>query len=103
MKSVVNSIRGLPFDPDTKKRVYLFSAWTRDAIMHAREKVRKFDRQHVKIQRHLGMSGDHGPEWWSFTACLYLQSVVVNRFERMPSRYGFDRWTWTRATEILAD
>ena len=102
MKSVVHTIPGLPFDPDTNRRVFLFTAWYPDAIRHARKKVREFDRQHVKIQRHHGMDGLNGPEWWSFTACLEMERVKARRGERMPSRYGMDRWAWTLPLETLS-
>ena len=102
MKSVVHTSVGLPFDPDTNRRVFLFTAWEPDAIRYALKKVREFDRQHVKIQRHLGTTGLTGPEWWSFTACLDVPRVKRSRFERMPLRYGFDRWVWTRDSETLS-
>ena len=101
MKSVVHEIGGLPFDPDTGRRVYLFTAWSPEAINCALAKVRKHDRQHVKIQHHFGMDGLHGPEWWSFTACINARWVFLNRFEGMSSRYGLQRWVWTRASETL--
>ena len=105
MKSVVHTIPGLPIDIEADKRVFLFTAWCPKAITHARAKVLlKHKRPDLlKMQRHLGMDGLTGPEWWSFTACLDVPFVVANRFERMPLRYGLDRWVWTRASETLAD
>ena len=101
MKSVVHEIPGLPFDHKSGKRVFLFTAWTRDAIKHAEQKVRLRSRQYLYIQRHFGMDGYSGPEWWSFTACLDVDWVHTFRCEPMPPRYGMERAVWTRASETL--
>ena len=103
-RSIVNQITGMPRDCDTNTRIYLFTSWTREGIQAALRKLREARKlDHTAFHRHLGETGMHGDEWWSFVARLDCNWVAENWKGKIADRYGMQRWVWTTATDFLSE